>query len=381
MLRQAGYLSKRFDYMLTGKNTEVISLETDFKFSWAALLPVSMGYDNSIESESSHDRYKKSPVEDIKKHQVQLKEARAKLSELDELKREEQTLTAKEVSSESEKKSRDERLKEIAAKKAEYNEADLTKQKEEAKSSIKEKKPALSKENKLQKEKIDDLPDQTYAEEISSDRIQNFFLPISIQQDTSDQARFLNSGVFPDYYHRDRTILGAVMDQLYSGNSGGNMQIVEMEIRGDPFWIGPGEVLKGWQDVNNKNTRDMLKQSMPSYCMDFTNGDTYCLIRFRYPVGYEDDTINVENTMKGVKEIRESQTFTGVYQVTNVESIFNEGQFTQRLTCTRMPLIQIFKSFGYIDEVEEKKRVEAVEEQKYQDTLKESQSRSAYWKS
>lgn len=382
MLRQAGYLSKRFDYMLTGKNTEVISLETDFKFSWAALLPISMGYKNSIESESTFDRYKDRPVEDVKKKQEKLKEVRTKLSELDDLKREEDQLKTKEAATESEKKTRDDRLKEIAAKKAEYNEAELQAEKKATSESIKKDKVALSKENKLQTEKVSTLPDTTYSEEISSDKIQNFFLPIAVQQDTSDQARFLNSGVFPDYYHRDRTILGAVMDQLYSGNSGGNMQVVEMEIRGDPYWLGPGGMMKSWQDVNNKQIRDILKNSMPSYCMDFNNGDTYCLIRFRYPVGYDDSTINMENyEKKGVKEIRESQTFTGIYQVTRVESKFDSGQFTQRLTCTRMPLIQIFKSFGYVDEQEEKRRVEAIEEQEYQEKVKSSQARSAYWKS
>lgn len=380
LLRKAGYLAKRFDYMLTGKNTEVISLETDFKFSWCALLPSSMGFNNSYESETTHAKYKAKEVQDIKQHQQKLKEVRVQLSELDKIKEEEQKVLSTTATTDAEKSSRDSRLKEIAAKKAEYNEAELTATKEQSKTAIKESKTALAKENRIQEDTIKSLPDLTYAEEISSDKINNFFLPLSVQQDTSDQARFMNSGVFPDYYHRDRTLVGAVMDQLYHGNSGGNMQTVTMEIKGDPFWIGPGDVLKGWQDVNKQSIRDILSNSMPVDCMDFTRGDTYCLIRFRYPVGYADDANNVGADNNEVS-YRENQTFTGVYNITHVSNKFNEGQFTQTLTCNRMPLIQIFKSFGYVDEEEEKKKQEVRENIKFLDSIKDIQARSPYWKS
>lgn len=359
MLRKVGYLCKRYDYLLTNQNTEVLSLDIDFKFNWAALLPMALGSGNSIESNVSHDRYRKNTVEEIKILQTELRNARTKVDELEELRREEANLKNEKTTSKSQEETLADRLKANQAKQSTYNEDALKKTMADNSSKIKQKKAIVDENEKIQQKQIDSLPDLEYSENISSEMIQNYMYPISIQQDTSDQGRFLNSGVFPDYYHRDRTLFGAVMDQLYYGTTGGSMQTIEMEIRGDPFWIGPAGLQKCWEDATDIGGRDLLASKVNINMAEFAKGDTYLLLRMKYPAGYDDD---------GDLILNEDQSFTGVYHVSNVISKFNEGSFTQSLTCSRMPLIQIFQSFGYIDS-------EQIKKQKEQAALKKATER------
>jgi hypothetical protein len=349
VLRNAGYLCKRYDYLLTNQNTEVLALDIDFKFNWSALLPMALGYGNSIESNKSHDKYRKNTVDEIKILQTEMKNARTKIDELQELRREEDSLKNTKTNSTSEQETLDERIKANKAKQATYNEDALKKTMTDNSSKIKQQKVVVDDNERIQKKMISDLPDLEYSENISSDMIQNFMYPISTQQDTSDQGRFLNSGVFPDYYHRDRTLFGAVMDQLYYGTTGGSMQTIEMEIRGDPFWLGPAGLQKCWEDANDTGGRDLMATKVNTNMAEFSKGDTYLLLRMKYPAGLDDD---------GDLILNEDQSFTGVYHVNNVVSKFNDGNFTQSLTCIRMPLIQIFQTFGYVDSEQLKKQKE-----------------------
>ena len=63
-----------------------------------------------------------------------------------------------------------------------------------------------------------------------------------------------------------------------------------------------------------------------------TMGYNYFLLRFKYPLGYDDT---------GRNKLKDNETVTGIYQVTNVVSKFDGGQLQHELTAIRVQLIDL----------------------------------------
>lgn len=359
-MRKAGYLAKRYDYLFTGLNTEVTNLDITFNTTWAALLPRVAGFGNSIESNTTHAMYLNR--ESITKDQRELADLVSKLNEISN-----RTTRVRQLEEEATKITNEAARQELQAQ-IDKQRQELDKYKEFVgmdADDIQNRIDALNRSlgnsiqdyNRIAQSRIGSVaPNRTaikYAEEIKEENkalMQQAPMPVTIQQSNED-TRFLMSGVFPDYYHRDRSIYGAVMDQLYS-TQGGSLQSLSMEIIGDPYWLGSGSLERSFANYYQASPKanfvlDNLNNNEPSRA-NMDGGDILFLLKFKYPQGYDDSTNN--------PVFNENDTFTGVYKVTKINHHFEGGMFRQRIDAQRMPLYQIFQAFGWKPEQVDKNK-------------------------
>lgn len=326
-LREAGFLVKRYDYLYSGMNTEVIDFDINYKANWIALLPKALGNTYSNESNSPQDLVK--PADKIKNHDNEARKNQQLLSTRRDLEMQIQKLknTPEESRNEKAIKENEDRLASMPSRESLIEQTSFHKTERER--LINE----ISSTNKLN---LPDRPQTRFAEEVhasSSETALSAVLPISTAQAPFD-TRFWPNGAFPDQHHRDRALLGAVLDQMYD-NTGSSLQSVEMVIRGDPYWLGAGGLQNIWMKTNNKSIA-IMGPSDPNW-QDYNKGDAMLLIYFRYPRGLDE---------KGSPIIKPQDFFTGVYFVKDVVHKFSDGQFTQTLNCSRSPLIEVYKAFG-----------------------------------
>jgi hypothetical protein len=122
-----------------------------------------------------------------------------------------------------------------------------------------------------------------------------------------------------------------------------NLISIKLSIKGDPFWLFPQPV----QDNNSvmfnslKDPADAIAflkngQSMMPASVNLFGGDNFILIRFRTPRIFN-TTTNDGNT----DPYTEVETFSGVYKVITVKSRFEMGKFVQDLECLLDPVINL----------------------------------------
>ena len=135
--------------------------------------------------------------------------------------------------------------------------------------------------------------------------------------DKIGNAPFSNPPYLPDIAPSDMIHgvgpggLTAVKDPnriVYNINSGDMMEL-NMQIKGDPFWLG-----------HTTGTKNMPDKAHAPY----STGANYLYIEFRVPQGVESDS--------GQMEMGVANNISGIYFITNVQSSFTDGQFIQSLT-------------------------------------------------
>ena len=123
-------------------------------------------------------------------------------------------------------------------------------------------------------------------------------------------------------------------------NSSNDMIEVYLTIHGDPFYlsdIGLSNILGIPNPLNSAITIDGA--------MNPINGQILIAISFRTPVDYDEEDGFVKYPLGGFIPI---SFFSGVYQVLEVENIFKDGQFTQRLKLGRKRNQELLPSLGEI---------------------------------
>lgn len=358
-LRKNGYLAKRYDYIFTGMNTEVIHFDIKHNAKWSAVLPRALGNINSMESQASFDLQSKT---DLLKHQEEVRRFGVEENKLKRLNLDVEQVRSEldsGVLSEAQKAQRTSQLNELLSKLSSFNESDSTRERKaqalsKARDQLRTGRTALNSRLKARSGDVDESRDSNrYAEELlGADRSpaweQYSPMPLSISQ-SSEDSRFYASGAFPDSHHRDRAILGAVMDQLYE-TTGAALQNINLEIRGDPYWLGYGNLHRNWINLHQITKPVNLSAPPVDFTLpDYTRGDILFLLTYRYPRGITED---------GSVEIRYNDFFTGIYMAVTVTHKFEGGQFTQTLNAKRMPTIEVFRAFGLRTD-DEYKKIEA----------------------
>ena len=123
----------------------------------------------------------------------------------------------------------------------------------------------------------------------------------------------------------------------YLTNPEADMMRIELDILGDPHYIA-ADVLACLKRINDKKTEEIIKidSDFDDNRFGSFNADKYMTLinlRYRLPA----DINERKGLMFADEQTRdESLFFNGVYQVVKVDSKFNQGQFTQTLTCVRM---------------------------------------------
>ncbi len=347
-LRDEGYLCKRYDYIYTGMNTEVQAFDTKYNVQWQAIIPRMGGENNSMQAQASYDVYA-----DLRRQfSVQQGSLQAQNREIKEI---QDKIDAKQktITPEMDANARKATMDEIATLSADANErqrqANRTQQ---ATSELADKLQTEGAKGRIPVS----ATRQTvkYAEEITKDEATNdraFPMPISIVESNSD-PRFFANAALPDSFHKDRAVFGAIMDQLYEA-AAGNMINVTMDIKGDPYWMGAGNLEMSWRRITRikANVPHKLSGSTESkFVPELSGGDALLMVTFKYPQGVADD---------GSPILKDHEFFTGIYRVTQVEHTWSGGEFKQTLTCIRMPLVTILQAAGYKTDTQIKGEAEA----------------------
>lgn len=123
-----------------------------------------------------------------------------------------------------------------------------------------------------------------------------------------------------------------------------SLQSIKITVKGDPFWLFP-------RRLNSTDTQLPYLVKMPpaqaieriknAHIMDassvnFYGTDNFIVIRFRTPRIY-----NETDTNDRMDPYTEVQAFSGIYKVITVISKFAEGRFSQELSCILDPLIDL----------------------------------------
>ena len=123
-----------------------------------------------------------------------------------------------------------------------------------------------------------------------------------------------------DSMPRGRSLISTVLNDVTTSPY---FAKVELEIRGDPYWIGFGNVEED-RIIGNGN-RPIPTDTSSAW---FYNGELGFLLTFR--------TGEEPNEKTGLMEFSNSAiAFTGLYNVVSIRSVFSGGKFTQTLSAIR----------------------------------------------
>ena len=120
---------------------------------------------------------------------------------------------------------------------------------------------------------------------------------------------------------------------IYNHMASGDQVELDLEIKGDPFWLEP-RFIDGIWEKSPKEREAILKASVSNPAMYGGDGDTFFYFTCGTPVL---KTLYEGATTEGSDESRKTTygTIGGVYRVITVSSVFSGGKFTQSLNSAR----------------------------------------------
>jgi hypothetical protein len=172
-----------------------------------------------------------------------------------------------------------------------------------------------------------------YIEDLLSQRTasnpSDYAIPISFWQSnniTEDEAGS-GSGMVGQV-NFDQNVVGAVWAQIYQSSKTNSYNNIKLTIRGDPYWLGQSNIHRS---INlTFDNISVAGNDLP----DWATGHLSIFLYFRYPMQIGDDFKPALQT---------SQTFNGLYTVTSILHTFADGVFKQELTCVPDSLIDLSK--------------------------------------
>lgn len=331
-LAKRGFLPKRYDYLFTGLNTEVLNFDLNFNFAWSINLPRFENYyhDQALQHTTvnpmalldqidanfdrqyaewrqraqAHDRthVDEDPGHDSAEHSELIRQRGELMKMLEQREK-----ARKEAA--GERKQAETQAKEIFGN-------DINK----------------AAEQDYQRQFIEDLMDRRRDGGANANEVTNSRMPlVPISFGGADEAKQESGYGGTGQWHTGRQLYGAILNQVY-GVTTGRFQQVEVQVRGDPFWIGWGsyeEALNHQKSIKQNTVEN--REHVATHCY----GANCFILRFKYPT-------DVDGSGRIV--LKDNETVTGVYKVNRVKNSFKDGVFTQTLEAIRMPLIDLFSS-------------------------------------
>ncbi len=127
-------------------------------------------------------------------------------------------------------------------------------------------------------------------------------------------------------------------------NLDGSMQSIKLTIKGDPFWLFPRGIAadaKSLMYKSNMPPADAIadiklaqKRKNAEESANIIGTDNFLIVRFRTPRIYNDTTGSID-------PFTEVESFSGVYKLVRVVSKFAVGKFTQDIECILDPVINL----------------------------------------
>lgn len=371
MLRENGYLSKKYDYLFTGLNTEVLNLDIRFNMNWQASLPRILGTGTSVESNAVADKKDDPPEKKIsdqrevlRKNQEIYRRRQDKIEQFDkDIAAKKKLLGTDDAPKDlAEQIKKDEEARDAFVKdKAEEEKANKAlEERNKALKSLKDERDRFQNaQNALRPNKRGDEERggaHVFAEDVLEyDSTNNRHTPTVSTVQVSQDTRYITQGAIADQNTSDRSVYGAVLNQLYGGLAF-QMANIKMDIKGDPYWLGATNMERSYLLAKRPPfyqirllESDKVEVDQPSY----QRGDVMFIVQFKYPSGFDGET--------GAPVMKNNDYFTGAYVVKRITHKFEAGQFRQTIDALRSPLIDTFKAFGYRDPVEEQEKKEAAQ--------------------
>jgi len=137
----------------------------------------------------------------------------------------------------------------------------------------------------------------------------------------------------PQTYAPGTGFVGAIFGNLFDGSA---FMEINLGIRGDPWWIPTSNILMDYQaQLYAQNQRFISSlNNGASPTADFLGGDNCILLEFKVGIVIDENT-GLASTAPGTGDF-----FNGIYIVMEVENYFNRGKFTQLLKCQKDVLAQ-----------------------------------------
>ena len=139
------------------------------------------------------------------------------------------------------------------------------------------------------------------------------------------------------------TKLASIFSTALHTSLDANLISIKLTIKGDPFWLFPQPIQDSKSIIFNslKDPADAIAflkngQTIMPTSVNLYGGDNFILIRFRTP-----RIFNTTTNEGDVNPFTEVETFSGVYKVITVKSRFAQGEFVQDLECILDPVINL----------------------------------------
>lgn len=140
----------------------------------------------------------------------------------------------------------------------------------------------------------------------------------------TDQNKII-SNPDPNKYEPGTGIIGSILNNIFEPSRA--FANIELTIRGDPWWVSKSNLI---QDNIVKNiVAGAQVSSTDTQNATFLGGDNEILLEFRTGITINEDT--------GLGEFKNdgSDFFSALYYVSTVTNSFNKGKFTQTLYCKK----------------------------------------------
>lgn len=287
-------LQKEYNYIFTGKNTDVEKFDINLNFRWQVSIPQLYGTVHYGTATNPREFKQAEELKRLQGQQGQLNALNQKITELefqksntpqsdpDTIKNIDQQIAAQ-------TNARDRLAQRQAADKAQYE------------------------------QKIIRTPEPKVANKFAEDLIKNKTAsapPITLAQD-GDNPMSQTAWGTSSHANAGKSIYGTLLNQLY-GTYDANLLQIELNIRGDPYWLGP-----------DKET--LAAESNPessSSFASFINGEHMFVFRYKLPQGVDEKT--------GVVSLKQDESYTGFYAATQITHSFSGGVFKQTINANRI---------------------------------------------
>lgn len=179
--------------------------------------------------------------------------------------------------------------------------------------------------------------------------------PIAIIQ--GDQDRQVGTGVESSSNSGVQKVSALFSTSIHSQYNAAFAQ-VKLVVKGDPYWLFPQPVIDGAEpnlyfydevDPNDAIKRIKYSHRVKDATVNLYGSDNFILIRFRAPRIFDET-----ETADGDEPYTEVGLFSGVYKVTTIINTFVGGQFQQELNCILDPIINLT---NFRKEIEESMQV------------------------
>ena len=303
--KTAQRMRKRYDYLFTGLNTEVINVDIKFDYLWRALIPMFGG--NNV-----FGLHTPGPIEsedDFLSRQALLNDLYSRINTLDaQIKNLTNDLNSENLSAEDRRKL--EVRRNILSAQLRVRQED----RETTRVQIND----FAEARRIERKKLVALPKRAFVEDLPILNVNNF-LPVSIDKSGKQASQDGRGNVLGDDA-LEQSMSTAIINQITSRS----LSHINLSIRGDPYWLGFTHL-----DTPNYLTNRVYNPDMAA----FNTGEYLFLLTFNIPKGIDEES--------GAPEIIRNEAYTALYLALEINNLFDGGNFTQEIHAIRDANIDI----------------------------------------